>query len=480
MSQICTPVITHHDVYLDGQWVPGPETRSQVVSPVTGEVVATVVRCGPVEVDRAVQAAVRAFPAWSASSVADRAAVLRALHDLTDRAADELAELIHLEMGSPLNFARDEHVGTPLAIIDDVAGLLERGDVQADEYVGSSLLVREPIGVVAAILPWNYPLYQLVAKVVPAIAAGCTVVVKPSELTPLSTYRFTELLHEAGLPAGVFNLVPGSGVDVGQAMAAHPRVDMVSFTGSTRAGSSVAQAAAPTIKRVALELGGKSASVVLPGADLERAVRHTVGYCMTNSGQTCNAWTRLIVARADLDTVEQIAADEAAAVEPSMGPLINARQFDGVQGYIARGIAEGARLVCGGLGRAVEHGAYARATVFSDVTADMTIAQEEIFGPVLVIQAYDTVEEAIGLANDSIYGLHGGVWAADDAEALAVARRIRTGQVDVNGAAFNVSAPFGGFKQSGNGRELGKEGINEFYELKAIQLPQRDQQSTEE
>ena len=465
----------HYDhIYVAGQWVsPATTARTEIVSPSTEEVVAVVPSCGPAEVDIAVSAAVTAYDTWSLSSPRQRGEVLRTLHTLCTAAADELAQLIHLEMGSPLDFARQEQVGTPLAIIADLARIAEEGAAQDDEVIGSSLVVKEPVGVVAAILPWNYPLYQLVAKVIPAIAAGCTVVAKPSEMTPLSTYRFTELLHDAGLPAGVFNLVPGTGVAVGQALAGHPAVDMVSFTGSTRAGSIVAQTAAPTVKRVALELGGKSASIVLPGADLDQAVRHSVDYCMTNSGQCCNAWTRLLVPRPLLAAAERIAADQAATVEPTLGPLISQRQFDTVQDYIAQGLAQGARLVHGGPGRVADarHGTYARATVFSDVTPDMTIAREEIFGPVLVIHAYDTVDEAVAIANDSVYGLHGGVWAESTEEALAVARRIRTGQIDVNGAGFNVAAPFGGFKQSGNGRELGRHGIEEFYELKSVQLP---------
>jgi acyl-CoA reductase-like NAD-dependent aldehyde dehydrogenase len=426
---------------------------------------------GTEDVDHAVAAACAAFPTWAATTPLERATLLRALNVLIRGHATELARLVQLEMGAPFEFAFSEHVGTPIAIIDDYAEQLSHEPEQ--ERVGASLIVHEPIGVVAAILPWNYPLYQLVAKVVPAIAAGCTVVAKPSELTPLATHRFTELIEKAGFPAGVFNLVFGSGTVVGQAMSAHADVDMVSFTGSTRAGALVSAAAAPTVKRVTLELGGKSASVIAPDADLDAAVTASVQYCMTNAGQCCNAWTRLIAPRAQRDAVTRIARRVAAEIEPELGPLVSPQQYDRVQGYIEAGVEQGATLIAGGLGHPQnrDRGNYARVTVFGDVEPSMTIAREEIFGPVLAIMYYDTVEEAIRLANDTAYGLHGGVWAGDVNDAIAIARQLRTGQVDINGAQFNIRAPFGGYKQSGNGRELGPYGLAEFLETKAIQVP---------
>ncbi|MFG2939603.1 aldehyde dehydrogenase family protein [Streptomyces sp. NPDC048282] len=458
--------------YINGRWCP-PTTddRTPVTDPATNLVVGSAPAGGTADVDAAVAAARAAFADWAATSRAERARLLGSLNQRLRLHAEELARLIETEMGAPGEFALSEHVGTPIAIIDDcVAQLAHEPD---EERIGNSLITREPIGVVAAILPWNYPLYQLVAKVVPALAAGCTVVAKPAELTPLATHRFAELLDEVGFPAGVFNLVFGTGPLVGDAMSRHPDVDMVSFTGSTRAGSLVSQAAAPTIKRVALELGGKSASLVTPDADLEQAVTATVRYCMTNSGQCCNAWTRLIAPRSARDEVTRIAARVAAEIEPELGPLVSRDQYARVQSYVAAGLDAGATLITGGPGHPdgrPENGNHAKATVFGDVRPDMAIAQEEIFGPVLVILSYDTLDEAIALANDSRYGLHGGVWAATTEAGLAIARRLRTGQVDVNGAEFNIAAPFGGYKQSGNGRELGRYGLEEFLETKAIQL----------
>jgi len=458
--------------YIGGQWTaPTTAETHLVVDPATHEVVGSAPMSSAEDVDRAVAAARAAFPGWAATAPSDRADLLKTLNELIRGHATELARLVQLEMGAPFEFAFSEHVGTPIAIIDDYVGQL--GRESEPEYVGSSLIVHEPVGVVAAILPWNYPLYQLVAKIVPAIAAGCTVVAKPSELTPLATHRFTELLEKAGVPAGVFNLVFGSGAVVGAAMSAHPDVDMVSFTGSTRAGALVSAAAAPTVKRVTLELGGKSASVITPDADLDAAVTASVQYCMTNAGQCCNAWTRLIAPRAQRHAVTRIARRVAAEIEPELGPLVSPQQYDRVQGYIQAGVEQGATLVAGGLGHPHDPagGNYARVTVFGDVEPHMTIAREEIFGPVLAITYYDTIEEAIRLANDTAYGLHGGVWAGDVEDGIAIARQLRTGQVDVNGAAFNIRAPFGGYKQSGNGRELGPYGLDEFLETKAIQLP---------
>jgi len=340
--------------------------------------------------------------------------------------------------------------------------------------------VREPVGVVGAITPWNYPLRQIASKVAPALAAGCTVVVKPSEVAPLNAFLLAEIVDAIGLPPGVLNLVTGYGPVVGEALAAHPDVDMISFTGSTLAGRRVSERAAPTVKRVALELGGKSANVILEDADLERAVNSGVGACFLNSGQTCSALTRMLVPRGRLAEAEQIAAAAAERFttgdpfDPAtkLGPLVSERQRERVRGYIARGIAEGARLLTGGADAPAgqETGYFVLPTVFSDVTSEMTIAQEEIFGPVLVLIAHDGDEDAIRIANDTIYGLAGAVWSADEERAKLVARRIRTGQVDINGAAYNPLAPFGGYKQSGHGRELGPFGIDEFLEVKSLQL----------
>ena len=349
-----------------------------------------------------------------------------------------------------------------------------------EEQVGNSAIVREPVGVVGAITPWNYPLHQIAAKVAPALAAGCTVVLKPSEVAPLNAFILAEIIDEVGLPHGVFNLVTGVGPVVGEAIAAHPDVDMVSFTGSTRAGRRVSELASQTVKRVALELGGKSPNVILDDADLERAVVDGVGKCYLNSGQTCSALTRMIVPRSKLGEVEAIAAKAAETYTTGdpfdsgtrLGPLVSAVQRERVRNYINKGVEEGARLVTGGAEapEGLDRGYFVRPTVFSDVRTDMTIAQEEIFGPVLAIIPYDTEDEAVEIANDTIYGLAGGVWSGDPERAKAVARRIRTGQVEVNGGSFNPMAPFGGYKQSGHGRELGKFGLEEYLEVKSLQL----------
>ncbi|HZB71549.1 MAG TPA: aldehyde dehydrogenase family protein, partial [Acidimicrobiales bacterium] len=353
-------------------------------------------------------------------------------------------------------------------------------DVQFEEQVGNSLVVREPVGVVGAITPWNYPLHQVAAKVAPALAAGCTVVLKPSEVAPLNAFVLAEIIHDVGLPAGVFNLVTGTGDVVGEAMSAHPDIDMISFTGSTRAGKRITEVAAGTVKRVTLELGGKSPNVILDDADFERAVADGVGKAFLNSGQTCSALTRMLVPRSKLAEVEAIAKAAAESFTPGdpfgedtrLGPLVSEAQRERVRGYIQKGQDEGARLVTGGAEapEGLDKGYFVRPTVFSDVRTDMTIAQEEIFGPVLSILPYDDEEEAVRIANDTVYGLAGGVWSGDVERAKAVARRIRTGQVEVNGGSFNPMAPFGGYKQSGHGRELGKFGIEEYLETKSLQL----------
>ncbi|WAM19648.1 aldehyde dehydrogenase family protein [Rhodococcus sp. JS3073] len=461
-------------IYVHGQWVqPISGSTTTVTNPATLEPVGTVPCVLEPDVDLAVAAARSAFESWSRTPVADRTAVLRRVTGLLREAAQEMAEVITLEMGAPADFARSEHVDLPLTIMDDYLDELSSNAHLFQSTLDNSLVVREPVGVVAAITPWNFPLYQLVIKVFPALAAGCTVVAKPSELTPLSTYRFTDILHAAGLPAGVFNLVPGKGSVVGAHLASHPDVDLVSFTGSTNAGVAVSTAAAPTVKRVALELGGKSAAVILPGADLAAAVEGTVTSCFWNTGQTCSALTRLVVPRAQHDDAIAVAVQTAQTLAVDMGPVISADQFASVQELISSGIAEGAELACGGPGRPPgrDEGYFVRPTVFGNVSNKMRIAQEEIFGPVLTVIPYDTVSEAVDIANDSPYGLSGAVWGPDNETALDIARRLRTGQVDINGGPFNPKAPFGGMKQSGVGRELGVFGLEEYLELKSIQFP---------
>jgi aldehyde dehydrogenase (NAD+) len=466
-------------LYINGQWVSstGSETID-VINSSTEEVIASVPAGTAEDVDRAVRAARDAFDSWSRTALADRAKYLRALAEGLNERAGELVELISKEVGSPTWFTQLAQVGLPGIDVTSIADIVE--NYEFEETIGSSLIVKEPVGVVGAITPWNYPLHQITAKIAPAIAVGCTVVVKPSEVAPLNAFVLAEIIDSIGLPPGVFNLVTGYGPVVGEAIASHPGVDMVSFTGSTRAGRRVSELASQTIKRVALELGGKSPNIFLDDVDLEKAVPDAVGKAFQNSGQTCSALTRLIVPRDKLAQVEALAGAAAEAFtvgDPfaegtKLGPVISSVQRDRVTGYINKGIEEGAKLVTGGPGApdGLDTGYYIRPTVFSDVRTDMTIAQEEIFGPVLSILPYDSEEEAITIANDSNYGLAGGVWAADPERAKTVARRIRTGQVEINGGGFNPVAPFGGYKQSGNGRELGRFGLEEFLEIKSMQL----------
>ena len=401
---------------------------------------------------------------------------MRISEKLAER-SDEIALTIANEVGMPLMLAKGIQAGLPTMTFADNAQ--RAGEYVWEEEVGNSTLVREPVGVVAAITPWNYPLHQIANKVAAALAAGCTVVLKPSEVAPINAFIFAEIVDEVGLPKGVFNMVTGLGPVVGEAIVAHPKTDMVSFTGSTRAGKRVMQIAAEMVKRVSLELGGKSANVILEGADLTKAVGDGVFKCYLNSGQTCSALTRMVVPRVHLSEVEDLAVAAAAGLMPAdpitgaslLGPLVSAAQQQRVRDYINKGIDEGARIICGGVTppEGLEQGYYVTPTIFSDVTNNMTIAQEEIFGPVLSIIPYDTEEEAIAIANDSNYGLAGGVWAESDEKAFEVARKIRTGQVEINGGSFNVVAPFGGYKQSGIGRELGTYGFEEFLEVKAVQ-----------
>jgi aldehyde dehydrogenase (NAD+) len=419
---------------------------------------------------------VRRFPDWAAAPVCNRAALLDDLHAALARREEEFVDVLVRDVGAPGKIARRLQFGLPLAVLSHFT---QPEAFPADEEIGNSLVVREPIGVVGAITPWNYPLHQTVAKLAPALLAGCTVVLKPSEVTPLAVHLLTEVMDEVGIPAGVVNVISG-GVRAGHALVAHPYVDMVSFTGSTRGGREVAATAAADVKRVALELGGKSANLVLDDVDgLDRIIRNAVGNCFLNSGQTCLALTRLLVHRDQYEQATELARQAAAAFvvgDPAdratkLGPLTSAAHRDRVTGYIELGIAEGARLVTGGPipPTGLHRGFFVQPTVFADVRPDMRIAREEIFGPVLCVLPFDTEQEAVEIANSTDYGLTGAVWSADPDRAMRVARSLRTGQVDINGAAFNPAAPFGGYKQSGNGRELGRLGIEEFLEVKAIQ-----------
>ncbi|NGY61112.1 aldehyde dehydrogenase family protein [Lentzea sp. NEAU-D13] len=447
----------------------------EVVNPATEEVVGTLAEGTPADVDTAVAAAVAAFAAWSQTSVEERAKVVRAIIDGLRARADELAATMTREMGTPITFSRKVQVANPIAIAEGVADVLERGYFEPEE-IGNSLIFREPIGVVAAITPWNFPLQQMVAKVVPALAAGNTVVLKPSELAPGTADLLTEIIT-AVTPQGVFGLVHGTGPVVGEALAAHPDVDMVSFTGSTRTGRRVSAVASETVKRVALELGGKSACIVLDDADFGRAVKIAVANAFMNNGQACSAWTRLLVPADRHDEAVELAAQAAAKytsadpADPStrIGPAVSKAQRDRVVGYIRKGVDEGARLAAGGPDAPLPQGFYVTPTVFGGVTAEMTIAQEEIFGPVLSVMPYADEDDAVRIANSTIYGLAGGVFSTDTERALRVAKRLRTGQVDINAAAFNTSAPFGGYRQSGNGREFGRFGLDEFCEVKSVQ-----------
>ena len=476
-TMIPTPV--HDRLYIGGQWVQatGDETID-VVNPYTEEVIARIPAGTAADVDRAVAAARAAFGGWAATPVEQRATLLDAVAERLSERGDQLAAIIASEVGAPVGLARLIQVGLPTMSFATMRGLLD--ELVFEEEVGNSLVVREPIGVVAAIAPWNYPLHQIAAKVAPALAAGCTVVVKPSEVTPLCAFALAEIFDEVGFPPGVMNLVTGYGQTVGAAMTGHAGVDFVTFTGSEGVGRLTGSVTGGNLVPAALELGGKSACVVLDDADMQLAITACVTRCMLNSGQTCIALTRLLVPRHRLPETEAIAAAVAEAHtlgDPFdhatlVGPLVSAQQRDRVRDWIRRGSQEGARLVTGGADApaGLDRGYFVAPTVFSDVSSDMTIAQEEIFGPVLSIIAYDDEEDAIRIANDSRFGLSGAVWSGDEGHALRVARRIRTGQVDVNGGAFNPCAPFGGVGCSGHGRELGAHGLEEFFYLKSIQL----------
>ncbi|MDG9881667.1 aldehyde dehydrogenase family protein [Pseudomonas sp. GD04058] len=463
--------------YIDGQWVaPQAASTLDVIDPATEQAFIQIAVGDARDVDKAVEAAARAFPAFSNTSVAERLALLKEILRVYNLRYEDLVKAVSQEMGAPLHFARDAQIWSGRAHLESTISALE--NFRFSEQHGATHVVREAIGVCALITPWNWPLNQIVCKVAPAIAAGCTVVLKPSEIAPLTGIIFAEILHEAGVPAGVFNLLNGTGPDVGQHMASHPKVDMVSFTGSTRAGIIVAKTAADTVKRVAQELGGKSANILLEDADLDVTVAKGVQGCFSNSGQSCDAPTRMLVpaslhARA-LEiarlTAGQLVTGSPLDEKTNLGPVISEAQFNKIQGLIASGIEEGATLVAGGLGRpdGLDKGYYVRPTVFGNVTPHMTIAREEIFGPVLSIMPYDTLEQAIEMANDTVYGLAAYVQSRDLEKARAVAGRMRAGSVYLNYPSWDTFAPFGGYKQSGNGREYAGWGIHDFLEIKGI------------
>ena len=459
----------HDGMYIDRAWRPATTPdRIEVVNPADEQPIGTVPAGAREDVDAAVHAARAAFPGWAATAPAERAARISGLRDALAARRDEIAETVTAELGAPLPFSQAVHADLPITVAGSYADLL--GTYAFEEKVGNSTVYLEPVGVVGAITPWNYPLHQIVAKAVPALAAGCTVVLKPAEDTPLVAQLFAEAVHEAGFPPGVFNLVTGLGPVAGQALAEHPDVDLVSFTGSTAVGRQIGATAGAALKKVALELGGKSANVVLPSADLAKAVNVGVANVMSNSGQTCSAWTRMLVHRDQYEEAVSLAAAAAAKYGDRIGPVVNAKQQARVRSYIEKGIAEGARLVAGGPESPREQGYFVAPTVFADVTPEMTIAQEEIFGPVLSILRYEDEEDALRIANGTVYGLAGAVWAGEEAEAVAFARRMDTGQVDINGGRFNLLAPFGGYKQSGVGRELGSHGLAEYLQTKSLQF----------
>ncbi|MDQ3505800.1 MAG: aldehyde dehydrogenase family protein [Actinomycetota bacterium] len=480
-SQPTTQPRVLHDIYVGGAWVPSTSDELiDVHNPYTERVIAQVPAGSAEDVDAAVSAARAAFEQWSQTPVGERAAYLNQVADLLTERTDDLAAVITSELGMPLKMAKLIQLGTPIGTLRTYAKFAE--DFQWETEVGNSLIVREPIGVVAAITPWNYPLHQIVAKVAPALVAGNTVVLKPSEIAPLIAYEFARVLDEVGLPPGVFNLISGAGPEIGQALVGHPDVDMVSFTGSGRAGREISATAAQTVKRVALELGGKSAAVILDDLDNEafaKAIKSSVGQCFTNAGQRCTAFSRILVPGDRLDealTAAAKAAESHVAGDPMtegtrLGPLVSEAQRDRVRGFLTRAVDGGARVVTGGpdAPSGVESGYFVSPTVLTDVDLDSEIAQEEVFGPVTVVLPYSTVDEAVRIANDTSYGLAAGVYGADADAAVAVAKRLRAGQVDVNNGRWNWMAPFGGYKQSGNGREFGTAGLEEFLETKAVQ-----------
>ena len=467
----------HMKFYIDGAWVdPAVKKSTPVVNPATEEAMYEVALGSKADVDKAVAAARRAFETWSQTSREERVALLTNIMAVYKTRMKDLGAAVSDEMGAPLPFAEKFQVGAGLGHFASTLDVLK--SYSFEEKLGSAMIVREPVGVVGMITPWNWPLNQIACKVAPALAAGCTMILKPSEYTPSSALILAEILHEAGVPKGVFNLVNGLGPEVGAAMSEHPDIDMISFTGSTRAGIDVAKRAAPTVKRVSQELGGKSPNVILEDADLQKAVAGGVAHVFNNSGQSCNAPTRMIVPMSKMQEIAAIAksvAEKTKAGDPradgtTIGPVVSRTQWDKIQSLIQKGVEEGATLVAGGPGlpEGVNKGFYVRPTVFADVTNDMTIAREEIFGPVISILGYETEEEAVKIANDTPYGLAGYVSAGSAERARAVGRKLRAGNVNLNGVPNERGAPFGGYKQSGNGREWGKFGLEEYLEVKAI------------
>ena len=472
-------MIERSELYIDGAWrAPQGQGTIEVIDAHTEDVMGTVPAGDAADAVAALESSARALDGWSRTRRAERIAAVRALADGLEARNTALSEMMAREVGTPITTSERVQVGLAVNVLRSMAAAAEEQDPV--EVLGTSVLIRVPVGVVGAITPWNYPLYQLVAKLAPAMLQGCTTVLKPSSVAPLAAFDLLEIAHEAGIPAGVINLVTGAGAEVGEVLASHPLVDMVSLTGSTSAGARVAALAAPGIKRLGLELGGKSATVVAPGADLEQAVANSVRGCFINNGQTCSALTRLVVTRDALAEVEERAAAAVAAMavgDPlerttEVGPISSAGQYRSVQELLATADRDGTVLT-GGAGRAdgFDRGYYAKPTVVSRLAPDATLAQEEVFGPVLSIIAADDLDHAVRIANDSEYGLSGAVWAADLPSAAAIAARLRTGQVALNGGRFNVLAPFGGFKKSGVGRELGPHGLDEYGELVAMQLP---------
>jgi aldehyde dehydrogenase (NAD+) len=463
--------------YIDGAWVDPAEPKElKVINPATEEVAGVISMGSSKDVDRAVTAARRAFDSYSRTSPAERLALMERILLAYKAHYDEIAQAISIEMGAPITLSKGSQTGIGVGHISAMIEVLK--NFKFEEMHGTVRLVQEPVGVCALITPWNWPMNQVAAKVVPALAAGCTMVLKPSEYSPFSAIIWAKVMHEAGVPAGVFNLINGDGNSVGAPLSSHREVDMVSFTGSTRAGSEVARNAAASVKRVHQELGGKSPNVLLDDADFERAVTKSVLHVFQNSGQSCNAPTRMLVPAAKLAEVEAIAKRVAESVvtgdptseKTNLGPLVSKLQFERVAGYIAKGIAEGAKVVTGGSGRpdGLTKGYFVKPTIFSNVRNDMTIAREEIFGPVLCILPYDNEEQAVQIANDTPYGLAAYVWSKDNLRARRIGGRIRAGQVTLNGAAGSMNTPFGGFKMSGNGREWGEFGLRDFLEVKAV------------
>ena len=466
-------------VFIGGEWVsPQGADAIEVINSTTEEAMGSIPACTEADADAAVRAARDAFDDWSQTPREERAGYLAAIGEGLQARSEEIAATIAAELGMPLKLSQIIQAGLPTTHFKTMPQVME--EVAWEEEIGNSRVLREAVGVVGAITPWNYPLNQIAVKVAPALAAGCTVVLKPSEVTPLNAFILAEVIEAAGLPAGVFNLVTGTGPVVGEALAAHPQVDMVSFTGSTRAGKRVSELASATVKPVAMELGGKSPNVILDDAELSRAIPDGVAKCFLNSGQTCSALTRMLVPRAQLAEAEELAAAAAEAFTPGdpfaegtrLGPLVSDVQRQRVRGYIEKGEAEGAKLLTGGADapEGLDRGYFVSPTVFSEVTPEMTIAREEIFGPVLAIQPYEDEDDAVRIANASDYGLAGGVWSGDQERAIAVARRIRTGQIEINGGPFNPLAPFGGYGQSGHGRENGRYGLEELLQVKSLQL----------